>query len=82
MRVFRSALTVAVLALCSAQASAQSTSALPINLTGASVTALGSDKIRSNRVEASGSRYDVDLQWNPFDLRFDIASVAQHETTQ
>jgi hypothetical protein len=54
---------------------------LVVDLTGTGVTSIASDKVRISGVSALGKNYDIDLQWNPYDYRFDISNVAAHGST-
>lgn len=56
---------------------------LPIDLNGAKVTAIGSDRIRISNVNVLGYGYDTDIQWNPYTLQFELVgeSIQNHGDT-
>lgn len=48
-----------------------------IDLSTASVALSGSSNINISNISYNGAKYDLTLQWNPYNTRFDIASGAQ-----
>lgn len=79
-KLLKAALPLIFVGVVSAK-SAIAATAIPVDLTGTTMTTQGSDKIRIKGVSAMGQSYDVALQWNPYDLRFDVATVAAHSST-
>jgi hypothetical protein len=63
-------LFIGILSLASFQAFAQSS--LQLDMSTASVTKSASGRIVISGVGVGGSLYDAQLQWDPYNLRFDL----------